>query len=143
MTRVLAAFILAARAGAAWAQDAAIDTLRAQFAACRAKPDADERLACYDALQGQLERPIFEGRLSETTKPFRVVGPVVIRYQSDGPAFVMYLKDEQGVVVQNLHPGGGGERSFPFASPGLYTLQVNGADTWRIWIEPQRAAGAR
>lgn len=139
MRRRSAALLFVGWAGAAMAQDAAIDTVRGVFAACRAIDEAAARLACYDELQTRLERPTFEGRLSETTKPFTVSGPVVIRYQSDGPVFVMYLKDAKGDVVQNLHLGGGGEGRFSFAAPGSYTLQVNGTDTWRIWIEPSPA----
>ncbi|WP_395664933.1 hypothetical protein [Methylocella sp.] len=123
----LAAALAPARRAGAATQDADVETLRGAFRACRAMADAAPRLACYDALQARLERPTFQGRLSETTKPFVVSSPIVIRYQSDGPIFVMYLKDEKGAVVQNLHLGGGGEASFPLATPGIYTLDVTGA----------------
>ncbi len=113
--------------------------LRQDFARCRAMAVAEARLACYDGLVGKLEPPRFQGVRAEETPPFTIAGPTVLRYQSDGPVFVMSLKDAAGAVVQNLHIGGGGEDSFLVTKPGTYSLQISGTDTWRVWVEPRPA----
>ena len=110
--------------------------LRRAFKACRDMEASDERLRCYDQLQMQLEPPRFEGRLSSSTPLFELDAPSWLRYQSDGPVFVMALKDERGEIVQNLHLGGGGEARYRIVNPGRYSLQISGTDGWRIWIDP-------
>ncbi|MGU3539808.1 hypothetical protein [Methylobacterium sp. A54F] len=97
-----------------------------------------ERLRCYDRLAGILAPPRFQGRLTAQTEPFAVQGPTVLRYESDGPIFVMYLKDAQGGIVQNLHIGGGGSATYVIETPGTYSLQVSGSETWRVWLDPAR-----
>ncbi len=62
----------------------------------------------------------------------------MLRYQSDGPIFVLYLKAPDDTVIQNLHIGGGGEDSYLIDRPGTYYLDVSGSESWRIWLEPQR-----
>lgn len=104
--------------------------------ACRNLDDAKARLACFDAAIVKLNAPTFEGRLGLTTEPFQISGPTQLRYQSDGVIFVLYLKDEHGNVLQNLHIGGGGEGTYIIASRGTYALQINGSESWRVWIEP-------
>ena len=105
--------------------------------------EADKRLACYDKLQSNLEPPTFQGSHSQETAFFTIDRPTLLRYQSDGPIFVMYLQDEKGKVVQNLHIGGGGEATYLITTTGRYDLDVNGTDTWRIWLEPQGATDGR
>jgi hypothetical protein len=80
----------------------------------------------------------FEGRLSLLTEPFELSGPAQLRFQSDGPIFVLYLKSADGTVLQNLHIGGGGEDSYRIARAGTYRLQINGSETWRVWVEPEQ-----
>ena len=112
------------------------EKLRRAFKACRDIEASDERVHCYDQLQVQLEPPRFEGRLSSSTPLFSIDAPSWLRYQSDGPVFVMALKDERGEIVQNLHLGGGGEARYRIVNPGRYSLQISGTDGWRIWIDP-------
>ncbi len=111
-------------------------SMRQAFARCRAMLEEQERLRCYDKLAGQLSPPRFEGRLTLQTEPFEITGPTVLRYESDGPIFVMYLKDAQGGIVQNLHIGGGGIATYLIEKPGTYSLHINGSETWRIWLDP-------
>jgi hypothetical protein len=104
--------------------------------ACLSVPLNDERLACYDREVRKLVPPNFSGRLSATTDNFLIERPTLLRYQSDGAIFVLYLKSADGIVVQNLHIGGGGEASYRIEYPGTYFLDVNGSESWRIWLEP-------
>lgn len=94
-----------------------------------------ERLACYDREVRRLVAPSFEGRLHKTTDRFQIERPTRLRYQSDGAIFVLYLKASDGEVVQNLHIGGGGEATYLIEHPGTYFLDVNGSESWRIWLE--------
>ena len=105
-----------------------VDGIRREFRTCHADADNEKRLACYDALQRILEPPNFQGAHSQETPFFTIDRPTLLRYQSDGPIFVMYLQDEKGNVVQNLHIGGGGESSFLITTRGKYNLDVNGTD---------------
>lgn len=104
--------------------------------ACLSIPANDERLACYDREVRKLVPPNFSGRLSVTTDNFLIEQPTLLRYQSDGAIFVLYLKSADGSVIQNLHIGGGGEASYLIEHPGTYFLDVNGSESWRIWLEP-------
>ena len=105
--------------------------------ACLSISRNDERLACYDREVRKLAPPHFSGRLSATTDNFLIERPTLLRYQSDGAIFVLYLKSADGIVVQNLHIGGGGEASYRIEQPGTYSLDVNGSESWRIWLEPE------
>lgn len=96
-----------------------------------------ERLACFDRVAAKLSAPRFEGRLGLSTELFDITSPTQLRYQSDGVIFVLYLKDEKGEVLQNLHIGGGGEATYLIEKPGRYSLQINGSEGWRIWLEPK------
>ncbi len=122
-------------AAAAPAPEAA---LRPAFAQCRALSQEGERLRCYDRLAAILAPPRFQGRLTMQTEPFEITAPTVLRYESDGPIFVLALKDARGEVVQNLHIGGGGSATHTIAVPGTYALQVSGSESWRIWLDPVR-----
>lgn len=104
--------------------------------ACRGVTSDDARLGCYDREVGKLVKPDYEGRLSLVTDRFHVEAPTRLRYQSDGAIFVLYLKSDKDEVVQNLHIGGGGEDSYVIEKPGTYFLQINGSESWRIWLEP-------
>ncbi|MEQ1709923.1 MAG: hypothetical protein ABL908_00815 [Hyphomicrobium sp.] len=103
---------------------------------CRGILDAAERLACFDREAVKLEPPRFAGRLGVTTDRFSIERPTRLRFQSDGAIFVLYLKDDHDRVVQNLHIGGGGEDSYVIEHAGTYYLQINGSESWRIWLEP-------
>ena len=143
MKRLIGKFLAAAailEAAPVLAQEVELGELRQAFAHCRAMAETLPRLACYDGLVSKLEPPRFQGARAEETPAFSVEGPTVLRYQSDGPIFVMSLKDAQGNVVQNLHIGGGGEDSFLINRAGTYSLQISGTDTWRVWVEPRPAA---
>lgn len=104
---------------------------------CTGLNDAAKRLECFDAAAKKLTAPRFEGRLGFSTEPFEVPARTRLRFQSDGVIFVLYLKDSTGEVLQNLHIGGGGEDSYLIESAGTYSLQINGSEGWRVWIEPQ------
>lgn len=102
-------------------------------------PDAD-RLSCYDREVRKLIEPRFAGRLSMVTERFKVDVPTLLRFQSDGAIFVLYLKTGDDEMVQNLHIGGGGEDTYLIEKPGTYFLQINGSEGWRIWLEPRPVA---
>ncbi len=110
--------------------------MRQAFAKCRVLEDDHERVRCYDKLASLLAPPRFQGRLTAQTDAFEVEAPTVLRFESDGPIFVMYLKDAQGGVVQNLHIGGGGSATYLIDKPGTYSLQISGSETWRVWLDP-------
>lgn len=121
----------------ALAGDAPADAgIRQAFSRCRAIEEERARLRCYDGLASQLSPPRFQGRLVLQTEPFEITAPTVMRYESDGPIFVLYLKDAKGGIVQNLHIGGGGSATYLIEKPGTYSLHINGSETWRIWLDP-------
>lgn len=103
---------------------------------CLSIADEADRLSCYDREVRKLVPPRFSGRLNKTTEPFDIDRPTLLRFQSDGAIFVLYLKSADGGVVQNLHIGGGGEATYQIEQPGTYFLDVNGSESWRIWLEP-------
>lgn len=96
----------------------------------------DERLTCFDREVRKLVKPTFAGRLDVVTAPFTIDEPTTLRFHSDGVIFVLYVKTIDDQVVQNLHIGGGGESSYLIEKPGTYFLQINGAEGWRIWLDP-------
>ena len=104
---------------------------------CRKLADRDQRLACFDGLAIRHSPPRFAGRHGATTDAFTIASPQRLRYQSDGAIFVMYLRDADGKVAQNIVLHGGGEDSYAIEKPGTYFLQVNGSETWRIWLEAE------
>lgn len=114
---------------------AARDDLQA-IKGCMKVASDDERLKCFDGEIRKLVKPTFEGRLDVVTAPFTIDGPTTLRFHSDGVIFVLYVKTIDDRVVQNLHIGGGGESSYVIENPGTYFFQVNGAEGWRIWLDP-------
>ena len=72
---------------------AAADDVAREFARCRAMAESEARLGCYDKLASRVVPPRFAGRLTVETEQFRIDAPTVLRFQSDGPIFVMYLRD--------------------------------------------------
>lgn len=130
------AAVIAALPPSPGALAAAHDRL-ASFQQCRSVKDDRDRLACYDRAAALAAKPTFQGRLTMLTEPFQVKTPATLRYQSDGAIFVLYLKSESGAVLQNLHIGGGGEDSYRIEKPGTYRLQINGSESWRVWVEPE------
>ena len=103
---------------------------------CRAISDRDNRLSCFDEVASKNAPPVYSGKLGFKTAPFELLRPHVLRYRSEGVIFVLYLLDEKGSVVQNLHIGGGGEDNYLIEKPGTYSLQIDGSAAWKIWIEP-------
>lgn len=95
------------------------------------------RLNCYDAVAKKAAPPRFSGRHHAQTEPFTIDRPHRLRFRSNGPIFVLYLKKPNGDVVQNLHVGGVGEGSHLIEKPGTYFLQVDGAESWAIWLDPE------
>lgn len=120
--------------GAAHARD---DEVGSELQACRREPKDAARLACYDRVAKRAAPPRFSGRLHRQTEPFTIDRPHVLRYRSNGPIFVLYLKRENGEVVQNLHVGGVGEGEHLIGKAGTYFLQVDGAESWDIWLDPR------
>jgi hypothetical protein len=113
------------------------DGVKQAVASCRLIADAGGRLACYDGIAIEAP-PRWAGRLSYSTEPFEIDRPTVIRFESLGVIFVMALKDARGEVIENLHHAGTGEGRYRIAKPGTYSLQISGAEGWRIWLEPEK-----
>lgn len=97
-----------------------------------------KRLGCYDDVARRNAPPTYQGKLGFRTRPFSINSPHVLRFRSEGVIFVLYVFDENGEVIQNLHIGGGGEDSYLIEKPGIYSLQIDGSARWQIWIEPVR-----
>ena len=65
--------------------------------------------------------------------------PTRLRYRSQGVIFVLYVLNERGEVLQNLHLGGAGDGDYLIAEPGRYSLQIDGSARWQIWLEALEA----
>jgi len=105
--------------------------------ACRAKTPPADRLACYDALARAAAPPRFSGSHNAVTEFFALGRPHRLRFRSEGVIFVLYLMNANGEVIQNLHIGGAGEDEYLIDKPGVYQLRINGAEGWRIWLDPE------
>lgn len=103
---------------------------------CRALQNNEKRLSCYDQLAARTALPNFFGRRTMTTDHFHIEKPTRLRFQSEGVIFVLYVKDSNDAVVQNLHIGGAGEGSYIIESAGEYYLEINASGSWKIWLEP-------
>lgn len=138
LTRVAAAALAvsAATASPATADRRFEEDMKREFSVCRVMTEPGEKIACYDRLVDKLTPPTFRGRLTLQTDVFEIDRPTRIRFESEGVIFVMYLKNERGEVLQNLHIGGGGEDSFVVDKAGKYSLLINGAEYWSVWLEP-------
>lgn len=129
---VLAAALVGA--GPALARD-----VEAALAGCRAISAPDGRLACYDALVEPQPLARFSGKGSAVTASFSLAGPARLNFASQDVVMVIYLLDDRGAVVQNLHRAGAGEGSFLIRKPGTYSIQVNATGNWQIEIRPEAA----
>lgn len=105
--------------------------------ACHAIAPVGERLACYDALARKQAPPRFVGNHNAVTELFSLDRPHRLRFRSEGVIFVLYLMNARGEVIQNLHIGGAGEDEYLIDKPGVYQLRINGAEGWRIWLDPE------
>lgn len=102
--------------------------------ACREVPEPEARLACYDALTVPADLEV-TGKGSAVTDPFRITEPRLLRFESDDAIMVVYLLDEAGAVVQNLHRGGAGAGEHLIEEPGQYSVQVNATGGWSLRLE--------
>ncbi len=118
--------------------DTALKTIDAAtaFQQCRSINNDKERLNCYDLKAKRFAPPTYQGKLSMETDIFSLTKPHTLRYQSNGVIFVLYLRDGDGNVLQNLHIGGRGEDEFVINQPGNYSLKIDGSAGWSIWLEP-------
>ncbi|MCG8324926.1 MAG: hypothetical protein MI673_05370 [Thiotrichales bacterium] len=112
-----------------------IDAARS-FQQCREIVTDKERLNCYDITARRFAPPTYKGRLGTITEPFDIQTPHRLRFRSSGVIFVLYLRDENGEVLQNLHIGGQGEDEYIIREPGRYSLKIHGSAGWEIWLEP-------
>lgn len=111
------------------------------LAACQTVAEAPARLACYDRLARPDALARFSGKGSAITPDFQVTTPARLNFTSKDVIMVLYLLDETGAVVQNLHRAGAGEGTFLIQQPGSYSVQVNATGDWQIEVVPETAAG--
>jgi hypothetical protein len=103
---------------------------------CRAIGADIERLQCFDSVAKQFAPPTYKGKLGKVTELFKLDVPHRLRYRSYGVIFVLYVRDDDKNVIQNLHLGGGGEGEYIIDVPGWYSLSIDGSAGWEIWLEP-------
>ena len=127
-----AAFVAVARA-------AGTDVVSA-LQLCRKIEDPEARLACFDNSARRFAPPTLQGKLGHVSDVFSLTEPHVLRYRSHGVIFVLYLRDGEGNVLQNLHLGGRGEAEYLIEWPGEYSLKIDGSAAWEIWLEPIKEA---
>lgn len=113
--------------------------VEAALAGCRTIPAPNDRLACYDALVTPEPLARFSGKGSAVTAAFTLPAPARLNFASQDVVMVIYLLDDKGAVVQNLHRAGAGEGSFLIRKPGTYSIQVNATGSWQIEILPEAA----
>ena len=114
---------------------AQINDLADAVASCRRRADDAQRLRCYDALPvGQRQMDI-KGTGSHLTPAFDLTAPAVLHFESMDAILVVYLLDEAGQVVQNLHQAGVGASEYAITRPGRYRVQLNASGGWRLWLE--------
>lgn len=110
------------------------ESLELNLRLCREVPSNEERLACYDALTSLVELTI-EGKGSAVTDLFEIKQPRLLRFHSSDAIMIVYLLDQSGEVVQNLHRGGAGEGQYIISDPGQYRVQVNATGGWYLRLE--------
>ena len=109
---------------------------------CRQLASDSLRLACYERLARDNAPPDYSGRLGFRTPVFTLDAPTRLRYRSQGVIFVLYVLNDRGEVLQNLHLGGGGDGDYLIARPGRYSLQIDGSARWQIWLEALESEAA-
>lgn len=113
------------------------DDLHAALFACGGIGDGVQRLACYDALAGDAGlSPLlqFSGSGSGTIGPVSVPASTRLHFESDDAVLVIYLFDDQGNVLQNLHRAGAGAGSHDITAAGSYRIQIDATGGWRITL---------
>ena len=130
----LAVSLLAVRTAAATGHDETAG-LAVALQQCRKLADESLRLACYERLARDNAPADYSGRLGFRTPVFTLDVPTRLRYRSQGVIFVLYVLNERGEVLQNLHLGGAGDGDYLIAEPGRYSLQIDGSARWQIWLE--------
>ena len=103
---------------------------------CRIINSTEQRLACFDEVARRYAPPTLKGKLGHVTEVFNLDVPHILRFKSHGVIFVLYLRDGEGNVLQNLHVGGRGEDEYLINQPGQYSLKIDGSAGWEIWLEP-------
>ncbi|MCG8356325.1 MAG: hypothetical protein MI920_12205 [Kiloniellales bacterium] len=128
----LVAFLLAVIGGGARAD------LAAELRTCAEIEEDGRRLACFDALATTSFSLTFAGFGNGSTDVFEITAPSTLEYASDDVVLVVYLQDDAGQLVQNLHLGGQGKAEYRIEEPGRYQLQVDATGGWRMRIFPGR-----
>lgn len=141
------AVLVSIRTGSAAAQDTATGLADALIA-CMAIEQAEQRLACYDALAGPLAglKPDqendedallfkFAGKDDGDSQPFQVADRWRVVWHSDTSVLTIELWDPQGSLIGTIgfQIGKGGGRS-DVQPPGHYKLAVRGSGSWRISV---------
>lgn len=108
--------------------------LAVEFAKCRKKTEPDQRLLCYDNIHHRMVGEVFQGKGSALTPEFNVTSPRLLSFESDDVVMVVYLLDEEGEVVRNLHRGGAGSGVHLIRTPGRYHLQINATGGWSVTL---------
>ena len=123
-------------AGTGFPPQVSAEPLAAGWLTCREILSDTARLACYDALELSQTGERFTGKGSGITPEFTVETPRLMRFDSADVIMVVYLLDDSGAVVQNLHRGGAGGGEFLIETPGRYHLQVNASGAWSVTVLP-------
>lgn len=113
-----------------------IDVVK-ELSKCRKMIENNTRLNCFDRVAKKFSPPLYTGRESKISDVIKIDRPHRLRFRSYGAIFVLYLRDLEGNVLQNLHIGGTGEDTYLIEEPGEYTLKMLGSDRWEIWLEPE------
>ncbi|MEM0950358.1 MAG: hypothetical protein AAGK37_23410 [Pseudomonadota bacterium] len=116
------------------AVDGFAEPLAAQLMVCREISQPEARLECYDGLAVRADLEVI-GKGSAVTDPFTITEPRVLRFESEDAIMVVYLLNDAGDVVQNLHRGGAGVGEHLIEDPGQYRVQVNATGGWFLRLE--------